>query len=977
MKVLNQQYHVVFKGGKVTVRRPWKGKDEELYSSSGDPENGIPAMFGGHEERQFLEKLGPFTVVSVDAGSPKGSEVASRILDEGYEVEDPDTHVKSKWYVAGYYVRDDGVVYIMTPEPMDDKTYFNRLGLRVDLENDWGNSFKVGKYLKRLYSHHRKYIQGEVVSRGDGSVIFVRLPSGKMLSVRYADYGSLTDGMNLVSTHCMKMLGLKRQVGQGLRMTALSSKGFSKGHAIVVPDLRHDLVLFNSKKLLFGEQFTLGVDWLHAGGLFTDVQSVVNFRMYRTEFMQNWFTAFGNQIIDALQDEGKLREMLNFFSIEFHKHTRGDEEGDFIEKEKDWALLRALRGGVDHKPHPGLVRKLFHLFTDKIADCERLRVPVPSADGGARYAIVDPTIFDVNGDPTLEGVLHGNQVYCPGHTGELVFHRQPNAHRGEHHIATSVQSKELEAMDAGHFMFLSRDMVATSLGKLGGGDQDDRLVYYTNPQIVEHFKQLELDPYPVQAFTPDPVVKEDRVNTFVHRLLRTPVYDRQQLLVMLSQQKKQGVSIGYAVNAIINDTILTDEKSTIMDFMISELPKNHKNNSAIQWLEKKPDYQLRNVTSRLEVVIDAVKKTGSDLKEIGEELRMYNATFEVVPKFCTTGGKFEGRVPSSRRNETYPVIVRCTVDKQQDELHTIKRDLEDIVTRISWQMLQPLPLEILTCPAIPEARHLMRAMRENYIQQWRNLNVEIPPTGTDREITEQRIDAYVKIDGSLYRQYKDNPMIVDAMVHLYMEIYDNRQPDAPLDENGKPKAFPDGILWGPRMSGLTMRALERAGMAGRYVQASIDPEFKKRAQKTMEVEVYKNLVMDPNTGEVIGGVEETIDNTTTTMNKGFIKVKAPGSEVKDPDLMLLTVVNGMESRGASPVELAAWLSHAQAQKKVELVPYIYINKLGEEEHAVRVMLDSKEYGHLTRKDSVYVTERKEGWLLSGKSLKTVSVIVKK
>src|SRR5271157_5540763 len=252
---MNQRYHVVFEGGDITTRRPWKGAKVEKYSSSGCIKDGneIPAMFGDHEKRQFLEVLGDFSVVTIDAGkNENGTKVARQILDEGLIIIDPDTQVKSNWYVAGYYVRDEGVIFVMTPQPMDDDQFFNALKLHVDLENDWSNSFKVGKYLKRLYSHHRKYIEGVVISSTD-SVIMVRMPSGRIWSVRYANC-KIADGMNLVSSSVLRELGLKREIGQGLRITALSPKGFSKGHAIVIDGLMHDLVLFNSKTLLKGDK---------------------------------------------------------------------------------------------------------------------------------------------------------------------------------------------------------------------------------------------------------------------------------------------------------------------------------------------------------------------------------------------------------------------------------------------------------------------------------------------------------------------------------------------------------------------------------------------------------------------------------------------------------------------------------------------------------------------------------------------------
>lgn len=968
---MNQQYHVVFKKGTVTVRRPWKGKDVELYSSSGNEKAGIPAMFGSHEKRQFLEALGAFIVVSIDN---KGVEtgIARQILDEGYVVEDPDTKEHSTWHVAGYYVRDDGAVYIMTPQVTKDSEFFGTLGLRIDLENSWGNSFKVGKYLKRLFSHHRKYIQGEVIKEV-GNIILVRLNNGKVLSVKYADHGKLTDGMNLVSTHCMKMLGLKKNVGMGLRLTALSPKGFSKGHAIVLPNLQHDLVLFNSKKLLFGDKFTFAIDWLHSGAVFTDTQSVVNFRM--KPFLPDWAEVFMNTVIDAIGDSEKLKRMLRFYHVDFHKHGTGDEAGEFIEKEKDWALLRTLRGGIDHKPYPGLIRKIFHLFADKVQDCENnMRIPVAESLGGARYALVDPTIFDDQGEPTLAGELKGNTVYIPEHQGEIVFHRQPNAHRSEHHIAKSVQSEMLKSIDTGCFLFMSRDMVIESLMKLGGGDQDDRLVYYKDQAVVDHFKTLEADPYPVEHII-EKTKPVERVNVFANRL-RKPVYDRSQLLVMLDQQKKQGVSIGYAVNAIMQDTAITDSKAEIINYITEALPKDAKTTEALAWMNTREDYELRGVASRLEVIIDAVKKEGSDLRDIGNSIKKFNQSYMVVPQFFINGGKFGGRVPTSRRGDTHPVIVRTSLDETMDQIKAMRNDLENIVTDLSWQMLQPIPLEILTQPLLDEkgADQLAVAIQTEYRSQWTRIGATIDRTN-DKEEVKKTIDAYIKIDESLANMFQHHPYLLDAMVRLYIRIYENRAPQAPRDDDGKPVKFPDGILWGPRMSRYTMKMLEMVGLAGRYTEVMFYPDAKQYAKAEETTVTIKDGVVTTEGSNVQIGMVDPMADGGTKLDKGLAFVKAKDAYAYEPQQrwMLLSVLNGMHAKGATPVEISNWRKQGE-HKQVTLVPYIYDNN-GVDEHAVRVMLDGTEYGHISREDNAHITTITQGWLVPGKTPKSMSVVV--
>lgn len=969
MNPMNQRYHVVFSGKEVTVRRPWKGPKIEKYSSAGRFEDGkqlVPAMFGTHEVRQFLEELGQFVIATIDEPV-----IAREVLDNGYVVTDPDTGEQSKWYVAGYYVREEDVTYVMLPEQISDAGFQKKTALTVDMRNDWSNSFKVGKYLKRLFSHHRKVIRGTVVSKGNGDVIIVKLDNGKAISVRYADHGKITDGMNLVSTHCLKMLGLRSKVGSGLRITALSPKGFSKGHAIVKSDLKFDLVLFNSKELLKGDRFFLAVDWLHSGKVFTDVQSTVNFQMHK--LLIPWAKTFMEEVLDALPDKDKLRSMFKFYDLEFHKYRQGEENaGEYIEKEKDWSLLRALRQGVDHRPHPALVRKIFHLFIDKIMDCEgNARVPVPSEVGGARYALVDPTIFDSWGNPTMKGELSGNTVYVPDHVGPIVFHRQPNGHRGEHHIARAVYSKELHAMDQGCFLFISKDVVESSLQTLGGGDQDDRLVYYKDPVVVEHFQML--NEYPFVKMEEKDLPKR-RVNTFQHKLLRRPTYDRTQLLIMLEQMKKQRVHIGQAVNPLLHDASLSDHKDSIITWMVNNLPKTQKNLAAIEWMKAYVPNSLNDVASQLELVIDAVKKDGSDISNIAERIKKFNNELQVVCEFNTRGGKFEGRVPSSRRGASHPVVVRCPIDDTMTVIQEMREDMEDMVTELSWQMLQPVPYEILTQPTIEGSEDLAKAIRSYYGQLWAEVNKDSNPTHDKVEV-KKRIAKYIEIDEKVAKRFGNHPSIVDAFVHIYRMVYDNRRPEAPRDENGKPQSFRDGILWGPRLSAYTMKALEMCGLAGRYACVlPYEDSVKYMKEAHLDVICDEGVVSTSDGQTQIGMVDPSpVGKVNTTIEKGWMFVPAKDAYPYEPEkkTMALDVVSGLQEKGATAEEVEAWKKHAH--EHVKLVPYLFNGT----EHAVKVVLeDGTVFGHVTRKDNGYVISETDGWLaLNNDKTKKYSMLV--
>src|SRR5260221_5798510 len=80
--------------------------------------------------------------------------------------------------------------------------------------------------------------------------------------------------------------------------------------------------------------------------------------------------AFMNKVIDALQDESKLRDMLRFYNISFHK----DENDEYIDKEKDWALLRDRKSTRLNSSHTVISYAVFCLKKKKHRHCTLLLV---------------------------------------------------------------------------------------------------------------------------------------------------------------------------------------------------------------------------------------------------------------------------------------------------------------------------------------------------------------------------------------------------------------------------------------------------------------------------------------------------------------------------------------------------------------------------------------------------------------------------
>lgn len=968
---MNQMFHVVWHGEDKVVRLPLL-LGEKYYSKE--------SIHPVHELKQFLEALGLYAIATVNDNLA----MTQNIINDGYRHDDG-----QKWYVAGGYVRDEGTVLVLTPKRMSAKEFFHLLFLHVHLEV-WQDTFKCGKYLKRLFSHHRRYLQIDNVKMM-GDVAYAAFPNGEVITIKYYPAMGKCEGMGIVHSRLIRLLNrgqarkyrLPDKVGSGVRVTLLGPKEFNKNQSIVLDHVNYDMIVFGGKPLLTGDKLTIGMDELHAGPLFTDVQSMISFQMYRTPFPKEWALRFMNEVIVDVQDEESLRRKLRFYHVNFHL----DEEGEWIWKDKDWALLRAQRAGIPINQEPSLLLKVWRLMSQTVMNCDtKVRIPVPGDQGLARYAMVDPTIFDAEGLPNLPGQLWGSTIYVPGAKdgGEAVIHRQPNAHRGEHYILKTVRNNILEAMDTGVFVFISQDIVEKSLLTLGGGDQDDRLVIYIDPRVVAWFKSLSL--YPV---VPKEKAKPmGRMNRFRGSLVHPyPVYDNDMLLMIVGQVAQQHINIGMAVNPLMLAHIITDQLDVIIEYLEHVLSLDEGNPKIKNALDLCVKYQeelpikgpkLIEVASRLEAIIDAVKKEGADVSIVREAIKEFWTWLPIVPDFCRRGGFNDmGRIPPSRQGDSYPVVVFTEMDKMLDEIKQARIELEDYFIMQSWQLLKPTPEEILTYPAKPEATQMARAIRTYWNQERVRLTKGVQPN-VDLDAF---IKAILKTDQLTYEKFKGHALTIDAMIDLYGLIHERRLPDAPIGDDGRPTKFPDSILWGPYMSGLTMRALEKAGLTaktgftGRYVQAKL--EHKIYAREVMNVRIDNGVITKEGTDIIVGTIDPMADGQTL-LEYGFVRVDAMDAlpYSPQPKISVYTVVAGLAENQATPQEIAIWQSHVF--ERVNLIPYVYVDKDGEEEHAVHVtLMDGTILGNLTRRDAPNVYERCQGDLCPGNSPRTLCVTVVK
>jgi len=312
---------------------------------------------------------------------------------------------------------------------------------------------------------------------------------------------------------------------------------------------------------------------------------------------------------------------------------------------RDFPECQAILDGMDGYGYDECVATLrsygFHKVGEVVKaeqDLVTVRIPVPAFQGGARHIMIEPAIFDSNGDPTDEGLLRGNEVFVTGHTGPVVFHLQPGAiHGSQFHIANSVQHPQLTKLDTGVFLFISRDSYVDVVKKLGGEYGEPlRVAYYTDPSVVEHFRNLP--PYPVLAAHEPEVRRDDRSPE------PTKVeYNWQTLERMLDRMSRQTVrvSIGQVRLAINLDTFLSDNKEAIIAYLRSLPPDSDDRVArASKWMSEYEGYVLRSVASNWRSLTKSIEEGAEDANFSGEAALVHEflTTVPIVPDFMLRKG---------------------------------------------------------------------------------------------------------------------------------------------------------------------------------------------------------------------------------------------------------------------------------------------------------------------------------------------------
>ena len=593
------------------------------------------------QARNYLEgrhnTLERFIYANVNvADKDGGMEKALSILQNGTQIDR-----LGKWHPYAWWMQDKEAAFILTDDVVS--TSFDKLGMICKLESS-SDANKASKYLKRLFAPYLGGMYfGEVIRRGYGRIA-VRMDNGVGLNfivrgVRRDRNGRpVDDGEQYLTVSAYyRITGKRAKSGDGFQITALEASGLIKGHVQILADedlaTGVDGILIGPKKQIkaLGDRFSIGfMQELHAAEeLYTDLQSVINFKLWR--FFKNWVPAQFDRYYAELQNSVAIDASIERMLEKQHTDHSWWEESylpaQLFLAEKKYKL------GLFANLIPASTYRLGRMTEKQISQmCMRdsegkLRVRIPDHVAFARYAIVDKTAMDFDGNIDEDsGVLRAGQAFVGGKVGQIVraralqgkrtvlwVHRQPNGHPDERYKLELVWSQGMEDIFGdGPFIHISASTIGVMMEILGGGDQDDRLVCYFDDEVVAHISALPAYPKPAPEPKADaPVVPELIWKKNVAQYGRTFTFNRAMMAKIIVAKANERMSIGSAVTPLMTFTALWHEgriTDNIYDF------------SFVGW--------------KLEQVIDSIVKDGSSIAWLQDASTRYYSSVTFMPKWA-------------------------------------------------------------------------------------------------------------------------------------------------------------------------------------------------------------------------------------------------------------------------------------------------------------------------------------------------------
>lgn len=871
-------FHVANDGGTVLRRSKWT--PAQVFDPS--------LHFMEHEESQFLNRYLPEGYAEF-TGSAFGDQAMNEVCNwmEAYALRGARRDGVSYRFLYGHWT-DHGKM-IMVPSTSRVRRLAD-IGLRIN------DPKKAPKRIKRLIARHKLVAFGETLHVQDderfGTIVAGRLENGYEFAIRFVDISgwdkrkqAIVAGQNRIAPRFLKAVGVEN-VGDGTFgfKGTVATHYFGKGYFwedLALEDGPFDMVIYDYKAEVTFDHFFFGILSPMNPGEVTrsDVQSAINFGWY--DFLDERGQQLMLEMAEAYKDEAKLRRK---FLSTYTPSSKPDAE--------EWCLIHALRIGISPQAEPAIFRRIVRQITQSTMDFKRGRLDIGHA--GTRVSFCpDPAMFDKFGDvQESRGRIEAGKIVCPDvPVGAVCVYRQPNGHPLEHSRVQNSFDRRFRKFRGLKRLFYGADAYDFMLPQNGADADDDGTVIF-DPKWVEVFSNLS---YPVTAKL-DGKASTPKVNQYLNRMIGRAVggYTAQDFVEAMNEAKAFNLKIGQVVNLIMLDTLLSGpNKQHMLENLYARLgamqadPAMHNTPEmalAIEcttWLANREDYQLREVASNLEAVIDFTQMGKGDRAQMEELVAKVQsmmprkdrgqsvATVKVYPKMWVmkgTGFQGEGRAPKSLAEGVDFITAPSLMCDALAKLETERQQLMEAFRQYEWKTITPVPPAVNDLfPGDPDLRCVVEDIRK----EWNAQMVEQLKLDEDTRDKE-----YKKSLAWMKQQFTEFDPDTQKAMAVEMKRRCHRFRTPMKSEDGSTRHVPDSAFGNTFVFNLYCEAIEEAGIAGLYAPVEMDAVSAHLKAVAVDVRVRQGVVFRKDDNFMVG-LCNTCPDGDFIMDGGEIMVQEP------------------------------------------------------------------------------------------------------
>lgn len=429
-------------------------------------------------------------------------------------------------------------------------------------------------------------------------------------------------------------------------------------------------------------------------------------------------------------------------------------------------------------------------------------------------------------------------------------------------------------------------------------------------QAQEFEEMSEVDDWAVEFV--DSLEEFDRYTDRYRADDDTVVFGQKQFAAVLRRAQRAGIGIGPVVNALIADFMLSDPeyKASILECLDSAIASNQAKldkldrgnplyvqairqltaiirlfTSKRKWLEERVPYQGARLATFLELVIDGAAK-GENMEvlgmDVGAWVRNFHIDTQIYPTMCSWGRKRPGidtvgRIPMSKQKAKDYILVDTPICKVVKELTVLRNRMLENLKHLQWRNIKLALYEVTDHFYCDEEDtpyivvHGNPADRENdpgilkiWNQGWADFRNDYGDS--DAERNKAHIDLEQKVYEYEARYELTDEEMMTLSVELYKHLYRSEYDEAELDDDGKVREFPDGLLGITQHANAFFAALDQVKLNKVPITADtrmveLDHMYSYLIDSTVNVKVKEGIVYRVVDNSALGTVDDCLDGT--------------------------------------------------------------------------------------------------------------------